>query len=177
MAPRQASPVQSANSRARNFSRLPVTVCWAMTAAMVGPSISRPLARWSVKRSRFGSASARVEFLLIFVEVGGVFWAVVGASFLFEFGDDVADAGIGWFVSCALEPDADLAAVVSAEDGSVLDECDVQPESCGGDGGTGSGDSTTDDDEVVLAGVFGVGWESKHLLAKGTAVPDRCWAV
>ena len=39
-------------------------------------------------------------------------------------GDHIADARPGFLAATALEPDADLRAVVATEDGSVLDEGD-----------------------------------------------------
>ena len=105
-----------------------------------------------IQRDILLSADQR-GFAIVLVEIGGIARPVVGPSLLVEFMHYVANPRIRLKVHLAVKPHADFGGIVTAEHGTVLYECDFRSEPCGRQCGGGSGDASSDDNQVKLTGV------------------------
>ena len=120
---RAASPVQSANQRpAKPQSAGRCAMSWATTAPDRGRRVLDRVDALFEEQRDVLLGPDEGQLLLVLVELGRVVRAVVRAALLLQFRHDVADARLGLHVARALQPDADLGAVVAAEHGPVLDQ-------------------------------------------------------
>ena len=103
------------------------------------------------------------EFLCIIVGGGGLGKA---ASSGIEFGDHNAKRRIGRKVDVADRADANFGTAVAAEDGTILNERDLQAQPCRGDGTRGARYPAADDDKIEWPCIFGHRAKAKGLLAK-----------
>ena len=89
-----------------------------------------------------------------------------------EFHDHVSDARPGRLIHVSLWPDPYLRAGVATKHRSILDQCDIEAESGGGDSRTGACHAATDDDQVETSTILRFIRQPKNITPEGSELID-----